>query len=156
MSTATITLTKGALQPEQLAWLKSQALKVYPLRVSATSNINFEANSDLPEADSYPANIFVLQLSGTGLDPNQGDIFKKIIKLPDLYDLPTADNLSNMNTANAVYQTPYYRVDSVELVCETPEEADMTWEAIQADVSTFLSAYNSMDNITDAETVVIG
>ena len=160
---AQIQLTKTEVSAEQIPWITESVVYAYPITITAKSNVNFEDETSPSEDDDYQydANIFVLQLSGTGLDPNQGDMFVKISDVVDLYELPVAAQVTNMNSNDATYSTPYYRVPTITLYCRSLEEADQVWKTVKLEVSRFLKNFNLKYMITDSsvttsETEIIG
>ena len=154
---ATITISKQELSAETLEYITDQNIFMYPLKLTFTSNVNFddEANSDPNGKTIYPANVCVLQLSGTGFDPDQGDTFTKIASVTDIYDLPTEDKISEMNSRSEVLQTPYYRVNEIELYCDTIENLNSLYEIIKVEIKTFLDNYNLKNKISTTENVTI-
>ena len=154
---ATITISKQELSAETLEYITDQNIFMYPLKLTFTSNVNFddEANSDPNGKTIYPANVCVLQLSGTGFDPDQGDTFTKIASVTDIYDLPTEDKISEMNTRSEMLQTPYYRVNEIELYCDTIENLNSLYEKIKVEIKTFLDNYNLKNKISTTENVTI-
>ena len=154
---ATITISKQELSAETLEYITDQNIFMYPLKLTFTSNVNFEdeANSDPNGKTIYPANVCVLQLSGTGFDPDQGDTFTKIASVTDIYDLPTEDKISEMNSRSEVLQTPYYRVNEIELYCDTIENLNSLYEKIKVEIKTFLDNYNLKNKISTTENVTI-
>ena len=154
---ATITISKHELSAETLEYITDQNIFMYPLKLTFTSNVNFddEANSDPNGKTIYPANVCVLQLSGTGFDPDQGDTFTKIASVTDIYDLPTEDKISEMNSRSEVLQTPYYRVNEIELYCDTIENLNSLYEKIKVEIKTFLDNYNLKNKISTTENVTI-
>ena len=154
---ATITISKQELSAETLEYITDQNIFMYPLKLTFTSNVNFddEANSDPNGKTIYPANVCVLQLSGTGFDPDQGDTFTKIASVTDIYDLPTEDKISEMNSRSEVLQTPYYRVNEIELYCDTIENLNSLYEKIKVEIKTFLDNCNLKNKISTTENVTI-
>lgn len=154
---ATITISKQELSAETLEYITDQNIFMYPLKLTFTSNVNFEdeANSDPNGKTIYPANVCVLQLSGTGFDPDQGDTFTKIASVTDIYDLPTEDKISEMNSRSEVLQTPYYRVNEIELYCDTIENLNSLYEKIKVEIKIFLDNYNLKNKISTTENVTI-
>ena len=154
---ATITISKQELSAETLEYITDQNIFMYPLKLTFTSNVNFddEANSDPNGKTIYPANVCVLQLSGTGFDPDQGDTLTKIASVTDIYDLPTEDKISEMNSRSEVLQTPYYRVNEIELYCDTIENLNSLYEKIKVEIKTFLDNYNLKNKISTTENVTI-
>lgn len=153
-----INLTKEAISPETLNYIYDQTIYVYPLKLTATSNINFEdeEHSDPTGETEYPANLFVLQKSGTAFDPNQGDMFVKTSSVIDIYELPTEDNFETMNANSNTEQTPYYRVNTVELACRDAEHATDLFEKIKGELKVFLKNYNLKNSEeTQSETIII-
>lgn len=157
MLDATITISKEELSAETLEYITDQNIFMYPLKLIFTSNVNFEdeANSDTNGKTIYPANVCVLQLSGTGFDPDQGDTFTKIASVTDMYDLPTADNISSMNDRSSTLQTPYYRVNEIELYCDTIEHLNSLYEKIKVEIKLFLDNYNLRNKLTTTENITI-
>lgn len=154
---ATITISKQELSAETLEYITDQNIFMYPLKLTFTSNVNFddEANSDPNGKTIYPANVCVLQLSGTGFDPDQGDTFTKIASVTDIYDLPTEDKISEMNSRSEILQTPYYRVNEIELYCDTIENLNSLYEKIKVEIKIFLDNYNLKNKISTTENVTI-
>lgn len=154
---ATITISKQELSAETLEYITDQNIFMYPLKLTFTSNVNFEdeANSDPNGETIYPANVCVLQLSGTGFDPDQGDTFTKIASVTDIYDLPTEDKISEMNSRSETLQTPYYRVNEIELYCDTIENLNSLYEKIKVEIKIFLDNYNLKNKISTTENVTI-
>lgn len=129
---ASIILTKGVLSAEELGWVEDA--QGYPLEVTAVGQGGIDSN------------IFVFQLSGTGLDPNQGDIFIKVADVLDLSELPTEDNIDSNNFT-------FYRTDSIKIFCRTKESYEKLWKNIKEDVKSLLNAYNMQPS--GSETVEI-
>ena len=154
---ATLTISKQELSAETLEYITDQNIFMYPLKLTFTSNVNFddEANSDPNGKTIYPANVCVLQLSGTGFDPDQGDTFTKIASVTDIYDLPTEDKISEMNSRSEILQTPYYRVNEIELYCDTIENLNSLYEKIKVEIKIFLDNYNLKNKISTTENVTI-
>lgn len=141
--TTTVTLTKAETKQEDLAWIPN--ISGFPIRVTATGTGLLKGG-----------NVFVLQLSGTGLDPNQGDIFNRIASVPDITDLPTLDTIESMNSASIEgLISPFYRTNEIELFFETPELAEEAWKIIKSDVKLLVDNLNLKDKIYPTETVTI-
>lgn len=141
--TTTVTLTKAETKQEDLAWIPN--ISGFPIRVTATGTGLLEGG-----------NVFVLQLSGTGLDPNQGDIFNRIASVPDITDLPTLDTIESMNSASIEgLISPFYRTNEIELFFETPELAEEAWKIIKSDVKLLVDNLNLKDKVYPTETVTI-
>lgn len=141
--TTTVTLTKSETNQEDLAWIPN--ISGFPIRVTATGTGLLEGG-----------NVFVLQLSGTGLDPNQGDIFNRIASVPDITDLPTLDTIESMNSASIEgLISPFYRTNEIELFFETPELAEEAWKIIKSDVKLLVDNLNLKDKVYPTETVTI-
>lgn len=141
--TTTVTLTKSETKQEDLAWIPN--ISGFPIRVTATGTGLLEGG-----------NVFVLQLSGTGLDPNQGDIFNRIASVPDITDLPTLDTIESMNSASIEgLISPFYRTNEIELFFETPELAEEAWKIIKSDVKLLVDNLNLKDKVYPTETVTI-
>ena len=158
MSKLKLNLTKEQLNAETLDYIKDDTVYVYPLKLSITSNINFEDlnNSEVTEEPIYPANIFVLQKSGTAFDPNQGDMFVKIATVLDMFELPNAENFEAMNSASENEQIPYYRVNSVELACRNQDHATSLFNKIKSELKIFINNYNIQNSTeTDQETLTL-
>ena len=58
---ATITISKQELSAETLEYITDQNIFMYPLKLTFTSNVNFddEANSDPNGKTIYPANVSI-------------------------------------------------------------------------------------------------
>lgn len=157
MSTLQLKLNKEELDAHTLSYIKDSEIYIYPLKLTILSNINLENDSAItPNEDGwYDANLFVLQKSGTAFDPDQGDIFVKIAGLTDLYELPTAAKFEQMNDSSQVLQTPYYRVNKIELACKTLNRIDEIYTAIKEELKLFVDNYNLQNKITTTETSLI-
>lgn len=158
---ASIRLTRTEISAEQLGWILDSQVYSYPITISAVSNVNFEDDTAAEDSNfGYTANIMVLQASGTGLDPNQGDLFLKVTDVVDLYELPTAANFEAMNENSETYAVPYYRTNTITLYCRSLEEVDLVWRTMQDEVRRFLKNYNLKDQLatsltTNSETIEI-
>lgn len=151
-----IKLHKEELDAQTLSYIKDSDIYVYPLKLRIFSNINLENNNANPNSDGwYDADLFVLQKSGTAFDPDQGDIFVKISGLVDLYELPNATTFDQMNNNSQTTQTPYYRVNSIELACKTLNRIDEIYNAIKKELKLFVDNYNLQNKITETETDII-
>lgn len=140
---ATITLTKSETNQEDLQWIPY--ISGYPIKVSAKGTEGLEGGY-----------IFVMQLTGTGFDPNQGDIFTRIASVPDITDLPTIETIEQMNEKDiSGLISPYYLTNSIELFFETPELAERGWQIIQEDTKLLVDNYNLKDKIKPSESIVI-
>ena len=84
----------------------------------------------IAEASYGDASIFVFQ-RGTGpLDPEQGDTFRAIASVHDMFELPRVPITDGDDMGE---QTPYYRGSSLTLVFRTPVEVEDAWKKIQED-----------------------
>ena len=70
-------------------------------------------------------NIFVMQLGTDGYSPDQGDQLLKVATVFDIYELPTEDQITEVNGRIAysgkVY--PFYRTNKASLFFESVEAA---------------------------------
>jgi hypothetical protein len=146
-----ITLTKGDVKQST----NGLGLHAFPIFIQAFSNINLENNEAIADANGlYPANIFVYQKNGTGLDPNQGDRFMKVATAVDLdslpaYDVEVEDNLP----LTSINGYPFFRYNELKLFVDYPDELDDLWGYIKEDVSSLANEYNSLVDLTaNAET----
>lgn len=168
MTTAKLKLDKQELSAEELSWVKENAVGTnfaYPLDVTIMSNVNLEEGattnnietSTIEENYIYPANILVLQISGTQFDPNQGDMFIRVADVTDLYELPTSDTINAMNSRALTESTPYYRTNRFKLLCRSAEEAQNVWTILKQEAKTFLNSYNTAHNsqLSSSETVYV-
>lgn len=157
MATLQLKLNKEELDAQTLSYIKDSEIYIYPLKLTILSNINLENDSTItPNEDGwYDADLFVLQKSGTAFDPDQGDIFVKTAGLTDLYELPTAAKFEQMNDSSQVLQTPYYRVNKIELACKTLNRIDEIYTAIKEELKLFVDNYNLQNKITTTETILI-
>ena len=165
MTTAKIKLDKQELSAEEFSWMQDNSVGTnfaYPLNVTITSNVNLEEGdtaitSSNEEDYNYPANILVLQLSGTQFDPNQGDMFIRVADVTDLYELPTADTIDEMNKRSNVLSTPYYRTNTFKLFCRSVEEANAVWKILKQEARSFINSYNTAHNpnISKSESVIL-
>ena len=60
-----------------------------------------------------------------------------------------------MNSRSEVLQTPYYRVNEIELYCDTIENLNSLYEKIKVEIKTFLDNYNLKNKISTTENVTI-
>ena len=158
---AQLKLDKKELSAEEIAWIKDDSPSTwfaYPVEVTITCNIDME-NKDNPESKNmdYPANILVVQLSGTQFDPNQGDMFIRVADVTDLYELPTADTINDMNRRALNVSTPYYRTNKFKLLCRSAEEAQNVWTILKQEAKAFINSYNTAHNsqLSSSETVYV-
>lgn len=155
-----IILKKAEVSPTQLPWLEN--IKSYPLSVEAFANINLDqaGNPELQpnEEGLYPANIFVLQRHGTGLDPNQGDIFTKVATGIDICDYPSATEVDKLNTFETDTKEgyAYYRINTVTLYTDSAEAADNLWTNLKEDCQYLVRDINALNTLnTEAENVIV-
>ena len=95
-------------------------------------------------------------MTGTGLDPNQGDMFNRIASVPDITDLPTIETIESMNESDIQgLITPFYRDNTIELFFETPELAERGWQIIKSDTQLLVDNLKLIDVIQPSETITI-
>ena len=88
-----ITLKKGDITKAT----NDLGIHCFVIAVEAYANMNLENTDAQPVDNLYPANIFVFQKSGTGLDPNQGDVFTKVATAIDLDAYPSYEYTLDAN-----------------------------------------------------------
>jgi hypothetical protein len=152
-----IILNKGAvLEPEK----NSMGMHAFPLYIEALSNINLD-NPDDPVSEEaiYPANIFVFQKNGTGLDPNQGDRFMKVATAIDIDSYPNnevivdVDELESLNPS--IQGFPFFRYNKIKLFLDYPEELIEVWNFIKEDVTVLVADYNRLQQLQTTASVEI-
>ena len=155
-TTLQIQLTKSELSIESLPYIVDKNVYVFPLKMTLMSNLNLEDPTAAEDPNfGYPANLFVLQLSGTGFDPDQGDMFVRMANLTDVYELPTEDTIDSMNSRTETLQTPYYRTNEVQLACASEDEMNIVYQTAQSLITSFVNNYNSQSDISNTETTII-
>ena len=138
-----VTLTKSDTTQTDLSWIAN--ISGYPIKVTAIGTGMLEGGY-----------IFVKQLTGTGLDPNQGDMFNRIASVPDITDLPTIETVESMNESDIQgLITPFYRDNTIELFFETPELAEKGWQIIKSDTQLLVDNLKLIDVIQPSETITI-
>lgn len=158
-----LNLVKKELYAQTLDWVQNEnpnTAFTYPLSVEIFSNAQMEKtevgdNFDTSKEYPYPANILVLQVSGTQFDPNQGDMFVKVADVVDLYELPTKQKMDFMNTKSTTLATPFYRTNKFTLCCRSIEEANTVWQILQQEAKAFIDNYNIAHNTTLSTTTSI-
>ena len=120
----TITLTRETTDSVVLDYLTPAGAHVWPIKVtSVVTNNDTETPLD--------SNIFVCQLSGTGYDPATGDYFNGVASAVEMNEIPLKSNNATMNEKSTTNNfMPYYRVDSVVLMCGSVDERESVWETI--------------------------
>lgn len=127
----TLTLTRDTLVPESFTGV---VLHVWPLKVTATTD-------DL----ELPPEIFVLYARNIAdLDES---VFNSISTVPQLSELTTAPQVDGESVI------PYYRTDTVEIHCATPEQAETAWIKMQQFVADLIANWNIANNLTGQEIV---
>ena len=158
-----ITLKKGDITKAT----NDLGIHCFVIAVEAYANINLEntdtentdtENTDIqPVTNLYPANIFVFQKSGTGLDPNQGDVFTKVATAIDLDAYPsyeyTVDDSQNLDEVKGY---PFFRYNILKLFVDAKEQIEDIWYYIQEDVKVLVNDYNNLQTLNaDKEEVKI-
>lgn len=138
-----ITLTKFDTNKTDLSWLAN--ISGFPVKVNASGTGLLDGG-----------HIFVMQLTGTGLDPNQGDMFNRIASVQDITDLPTIETIDQMNEDDIQgLISPFYRTNQIELFFETPDLAERGWQIIKSDAQLLVDNLKLMDEVQPSETVTI-
>ena len=144
-----ITLKKGEIKEDN----SGLNILSYPIYIEAYSNLNLE-NSDIqPNPDGlYPCNVFVYQMNGTGLDPNQGDRFMKVATAIDIDGYPSYDISIDQDTPiTSVKGFPFFRYNKVKLFVDNVEELNDIWTYIKQDIKYLVDDYNRLKNLTASE-----
>ena len=148
-----ITLKKGDITKAT----NDLGIHCFVIAVEAYANINLE-NADMQPIDNlYPANIFVFQKSGTGLDPNQGDVFTKVATAIDLDAYPSYEyTIEDNQNLDEVKGFPFFRYNKLKLFVDAKEQIEDIWYYIQEDVKVLVNDYNNLQTLnTDKEEVTI-
>lgn len=148
-----ITLKKGEIKEDN----NGLNILSYPIYIEAYSNLNLE-NSDIqPNQDGlYPCNVFVYQMNGTGLDPNQGDRFMKVATAIDIDGYPSYDISIDQDTPiTSVKGFPFFRYNKVKLFVDNVEELNDIWTYIKQDIKYLVDDYNRLKNLTASEDSII-
>lgn len=109
--------------PQDLDWYPSIA--AYPLTLSVSSSQNVDPS------------IFVFQRTGSGLDPNQGDIFVKIAKYLDFFEI------GDINSENSL--SNFYRQSFLQLAMYSAEEVYDLKQNIINDIEIMLKNWVSVN-----------
>lgn len=122
-----------------------------------TENTDTENTDIQPVTNLHPANIFVFQKSGTGLDPNQGDVFTKVATAIDLDAYPSYDyTLEDKQKLDEVRGFPFFRYNKLKLFVDAKEQIEDIWYYIQEDVKVLVNDYNNLKALNaDEEEVII-
>lgn len=139
-------IIKKELSTNTLSWLVDQhttTAHAYPLSVEIRSNINMEKAGETNQAEDYDANILIFQISGSGFDPNQGDMFVRVADIVDMDELPIKDYFDFMNAKSTTKASPYYRSNKFTLFCRSVEECNTVWSILKQEVKSFVSSYNA-------------
>lgn len=148
-----ITLKKGDITKAT----NDLGIHCFVIAVEAYANTNLENTDTQPINNLYPANIFVFQKSGTGLDPNQGDVFTKVATAIDLDAYPsyeyTVDDSQNLDEVKGY---PFFRYNKLKLFVDAKEQIEDIWYYIQEDVKVLVNDYNNLQTLNaDKEEVKI-
>lgn len=115
-------------------------------------NSNQENTETQSEDNLYPANIFVFQKSGTGLDPNQGDVFTKVATAIDLDAYPSYEYALDANqNLDEVRGFPFFRYNKLKLFVDAKEQIEDIWYYIQEDVKVLVNDYNNLQALNAGE-----
>ena len=107
-------------EPVELDYIEGFSQSAFPIKLSASS-----ANEDLNSG------VFVLQKSGSGYDPVQGDYFDRVASALDIYNVPTKENWESMQSKSGSNEfMPYYRVNEVVLFCANADQREDVKEEI--------------------------
>ena len=134
---SSITLKKYQLSPDSFYWDKTAC--AFPFKVEAA-----EGTGALQDN-----NIFIMQLSGTGYDPNQGDMFVRIANALDIQELPDEKTIENIKTDDL--QIPFYRTNKVTLFFETVQDCELFWNTCKYDVQNLVNTLNLTQNLETLE-----
>ena len=148
-----ITLKKGEIKEDN----NGLNILSYPIYIEAYSNLNLENNEVQPNTEGlYPCNLFVYQLNGTGLDPNQGDRFMKVATAIDIDGYPSYDISIDQDTPiTSIKGFPFFRYNKVKLFVDTVEELDGIWSYIKQDVKYLVDDFNRLKNLKTSEDSII-
>ena len=84
-------------------------------------------------------------------------MFIRVADVTDLYELPTACIIDEMNKRSNVLSTPYYRTNTFKLFCRSVEEANTVWKILKQEARSFINSYNTAHNpnISKSESVIL-
>ena len=139
---ASITLTRFEVKEQKLSWING--IVGYLLEVSATGT-----------GVLADGNIFVMQLGTDGYNPDQGDQLLKVATVFDIYELPTEDQIVEVNgrisASGKVY--PFYRTNKASLFFESVEAAENFFSCVKKDAKSLVTNLNLETN--KSESIVI-
>lgn len=123
--------------------------------ISDKHDIGFPNQSAWPlvvraEGTNIPSEIFVHQITQEG-DLYQGDIFRCIASVNDLYEIPKDRIVSSEGTD----QVPYYRTEMIQFFCRNPQEVETLWERVKSQTADLIRNYNSFHRLKNIDEVTI-
>jgi hypothetical protein len=116
----------------------SNAGSGYRFTVTADNGLNMDTN------------VFRYTRQPFNFTPNTtADLFEGVCSPEQMVSLP-------IGVPNPGDPNQYFRLNTLDLVCQTRALADETWTLIQADVATLIKAINQSEVLTPPLTVRIG